>query len=478
MASLLSVVRHNAYYDSVKLMRVSEELSRQPGVLRAAVVMATPLNVELLVADGLAAADATVSPEDVLIAISAQDDTAAENAMARLDDLLRARVLPEDAARLPARTLEEASGRNGANLAVIAVPGPFAALEALAALRRGMHVFLFSDNVPLEAEVHLKSLAAELDLLMMGPDCGTAILGGTGLGFANRVRPGPVGIAGASGTGIQQVCCLLDASGVGIAEAIGTGGRDLSAAVGGSMTIRAARMLDADERVEIIAVISKPADAAIANRLHGELLALSKPVVACLLGETLPGEGNVEYVATLTEVASAICRHLGVRSMESPSDLPLPGSEFGDSIYGLYAGGTLCSEAGRVLDAAGVRHNLIDLGDDEYTRGRAHPIIDTRLRASMLAGLADRHDMGAVLLDVILGDLAHPDPAATLIPAVRDLWERLGTMIPIYVSLIGTQADPQGLDRQREALVQMGIAVFDSNVAASQAAALRVRGET
>jgi FdrA protein len=274
----------------MKLMRVSEALASLSGVVRAAAVMATPLNVDLLADDGLLPPDVQASPEDLLVAVLGEDEASAERALAQVDALLTVQTWPTEgpgyrAGSEPlfqARTLD---GAAGANLAVVAVPGPYAATEALAALRAGLHVFLFSDNVPLEEEVRLKRLAEERDLLMMGPDCGTAIIGGVGLGFANRVERGPVGIVGASGTGIQELCCLLDAAGVGIAQAIGTGGRDLSHAVGGSMTRRAIWALEAEEDVEIIAVISKPPDPAVARRLQGELLNLHKPAVVCLLGD-------------------------------------------------------------------------------------------------------------------------------------------------------------------------------------------------
>jgi FdrA protein len=307
----------------------------------------------------------------------------------------------------------------------------------------------------------------------MGPDCGTAILNGVGLGFANRMQPGPVGIVGASGTGIQQICALLDQANVGIAHAIGTGGRDLSAAVGASMTRRALWMLEGDERVEVIAVISKPADSGVARRLHQELMALHKPVVACLLGETLEDGGTVRYVETLTQVAQVILEQQGRKPASILGELARAEAMGANTprgrVYGLFAGGTLCSEAGRVLDDLEVGHDLVDLGADEYTRGRAHPIIDPRLRASLLAGLKDHDDLGVVLLDVVLGDLAHPNPAGSLLPPITEL-RRTQPDVPVVATLVGTRADPQGLKKQWTALEKAGVSVFISNVAAALAA--------
>lgn len=464
------LVRPKTYVDSVKLMRVSDELSRLPGVERAAASMATPLNLELLAADGLLPPALALSPDDLLITARGVEE-AAEAALAAVDGLLAVRATPSVAAREPAPSLEEAADGSAANLAVIAVPGERAGVEAFAALRAGLHVFLFSDNVPLELEIELKRLAEEQDLLLMGPDCGTALLGGIGLGFANRVRPGPVGIVGASGTGIQQVCTLLDAAGIGVAQAIGTGGRDLSAAVGGSMTRRALRALDADPHVQVLVLLSKPPDRATAERLHHDLDALTTPVVACLLGESLPDTAHVQYVPTLTAAAEAVIARLAPQ----PGAAPLPAATRpGGHVYGYYTGGTLCSESAQLLDRAGVWHQLVDLGDDQYTRGRAHPIIDPRLRTGLLTELAQQPEAGAVLLDVILGDLAHPDPAGVLLPALEAL--RQGSNPEVVAVLIGTAADPQGLERQRQTLESVGVRVYASNAEAAKAAAALVGG--
>lgn len=468
------LIRPNTYHDSIKLMRISEALSALEGVTRAAAMMATPLNRELLADDRLLPAGVEASPDDLLVTVLGEDDEAANRALARIDELLLVRNLTEDVSIRPSlHTMVGSSLTDDGNLAVIAVPGVYAAAEAFAALRAGLHVFLFSDNVSLQDEVRLKRLAAKLDLLMMGPDCGTAILRGVGLGFANRIDAGPVGIVGASGTGIQQVCCLLDDAGIGVAAAIGTGGRDLSAAVGGSMTRRAVAALKTDAAVEVVVVISKPADARVAQRLHHDLTKLRKPSVVCLLGAELEDEGSVRYAATLTETARLVAETVG-GSWSQPDRSRHEGGpgRSGTRVYGLYAGGTLKTEAELVLDAAGVDHTLLDLGADEYTQGRAHPMIDPRLRAAMLTGLATRLDVGAILLDVILGDLAHDDPAGAVVPALAELGAALeGGLPPVAVTLIGARRDPQGLTEQRAKLEAAGAQVFISNEAAAGTAA-------
>ncbi len=439
---------------------------------RAAAVMGTPLNRELLVADGLLPAQVEASPDDLVVAVVAENDELAEHVLESIDDLVRARSeVDGPASAAQALTIAAALKQAPADIAVIAVPGAHAAAEAFAALREGLHVFLFSDNVALRDEVRLKRFAAERDLLMMGPDCGTAILGGIGLGFANRVARGPVGIVGASGTGIQQVCCLLDDAGIGVAAAIGTGSRDLSAAVGGSMTRRTIAAFKTDKTIEIVVVISKPADERAAQRLHKDLLKLRKPSVVCLLGADMDDEGPVHYARDLTDAARLVADIAG-----KPFALPVENgtgaaaAPAGSRVYGLFAGGTLRTEAAQTLDGMGVSNTLLDLGDDEYTRGRAHPMIDPRLRASLLAQLGHNDDLGAVLLDVLLGDLSHDDPAGAIVTAIQTLQAAASDAPPIYVSLIGTRNDIQGLAEQRAKLQACGAHVFASNVAAAQAA--------
>lgn len=457
-------VRPNAYHDSVKLMRVSEDLAALPGVERAAAVMATPLNLELLSDDGLLPPGLDAAPEDLVVAVRGPEE-AVRAALEEIDRLLAPRQMSGEAVQAPVRTIEGAAARWDGNLAVIAVPGQFAAAEAYAALRSGLHVFLFSDNVSIEDEVELKALAIAGNKLMMGPDCGTAIINGVGLGFANRVRRGPVGIVGASGTGIQQVTCLLDAAGIGTAQAIGTGGRDLSTAVGGSMTSQGLQILADAPGVEIIAVISKPADEESSADLRRQMEALNRPIVACLLGETYADSGKVRYARTLTNLAEIVVEELGTDEFPWREREIAPDRERdGKKVVGLYAGGTLRSEAGQILDGMKRPHELVDLGADEYTRGRAHPIIDPRLRTGMIEGLQGRNDVGALLVDIILGDLAHPDPAGALLPAID------GLGIPVVAVLVGAEGDLQGLERQRSLLEGAGVSVFMSNSYAARAA--------
>jgi FdrA protein len=366
---------------------------------------------------------------------------------------------------------------------LVSVPGRHAYVEAAAALRSGRHVMVFSDGVDVDAEVALKREAAAAGLLVMGPDCGTAILGGVGLGFANVVVPGPVALVAASGTGAQQLCCLLDGAGIGVRHVVGVGGRDLSAAVGGASTLPALAALDAQPDVDVIAVVSKPSDPAVAEAVASAAAACRTPVVLAPVG---PGQPTLTDAAA--EVARALGRPFPAPAIWTPSaESSVPGSDRRPGpLLGLFSGGTNCAEALAVLehrlgpvrsnihhdpgrrigpdDPTDGGHALLDLGDDELTAGRPHPMIDPSAVAERIAGAAP----GVLLLDVVLGHGAHPDPAAVIGPALAAAVDA-GTAA--VVTLIGAAGDPQGLERQARALVGTGARVHRSNAQAAEAAA-------
>ena len=434
------IVRHGAYYDSVTLMLVSRAAAGEGEDV--AVGMATPLNLALLADQGFAVEDG-LGPNDLVIAIRAADEEAIEAAMAAVDRELAAKGAPSAPAERPAARSLAAAARRDPDLSVafLSIPGDHVAHEAAAALEAGLHVFCFSDGVSVEVEAALKRRALERDLLFMGADCGTAIIDGVGLGFANAVERGPVGIVGASGTGIQEVCCLLDAAGVGVSHAIGVGGRDLSADVGGLMFRRALELLAHDDGTRAIVAISKPPDPDVAGAIEEAAAAAGKPVV---LG----------FGLTLEEAAARAAEHVGAALPAFAETLrrpPTPGD-----VRGLYSGGTLCGEAARIVG----RGTFTDLGDDEYTQGRAHPMIDQSLRLEHLAAAREP----VVLLDVVLGYGAHPDPAGELAPVVADLDRH------VIVALCGAAGDPQGLDEQRAKLEEAGAVVTRSNAHAARLA--------
>ncbi len=466
-------LRPGAYADSVTLLQVSRDVAALPGVRAAQVAMATPLNLEVLADMGFDVPEST--PNDLVVALDV-DEASLDAALAAVASAMAGRRDRSTGEReVPARTARSAL-RSGADLVLVSVPGASATVEAMDALDAGADVMIFSDNVPLAEEVALKRAASARGLLVMGPDCGTAVVGGLGLGFANVVRPGPVGIVAASGTGCQQLLCLLDAAGVGVAAALGVGGRDLSAEVGGLSTREALRRLDEDPAVEHIVVVSKPPAGAVADDLRRYAGTLATPVRFALLGA-----GQPDLTSACEDLLGEL---LPGREPAWPSWGQATPAASG-LLRGLFVGGTLCDEAMLIaserlgpirsnipltpelaLDGsltAGT-HTMVDFGDDALTQGRAHPMIDPTLRLDQLARAAADPATGVLLLDVVLGHGAEPDPAGLLAPAIRAVGQ------PVVVACVGTEADPQGLQRQASALAEAGAEVYLSNAQATRRA--------
>jgi FdrA protein len=486
-------VRRGSYHDSVALMQVSRATQDVDGVEAALVAMATELNLDFLGPMGFDT-DVDAGPNDLLVALRARDDDALAAGLAAVDAALAGSTRDGGGAfgeAAPPRTTAAALRRSDAPLVLVSTPGEHAAAEAYDALHAGANVMIFSDNVPVDAEVALKRLAADRGLLVMGPDCGTAMVAGVGLGFANAVRPGPVGIVAASGTGAQQLTCLLDDAGVGTSHVLGVGGRDLKAEVGGLATLQAMAALDQDPATELIVVLSKPPAESVAAAVREAADGLTTPVVLGLLG---PGRPD------LTALAATVVERLGSERLGSERraptvwDAPDPRQPRAGRLVGLFSGGTLATEAMVVaserigpirsnvpldpawaLDGdADTPHEVLDLGEDEFTRGRPHPMIDPTLRLERITALGD--DTAVLLLDVVLGHGAHDDPAADLAPAIADLRERTGASV--VVSLCGAQGDPQGRDRQAERLRDAGASVHLSNADAARTAAALIDGGT
>lgn len=446
MSAEVVLVRKGAYYDSVQLMRVSRALTGTPGVEAAMVAMATDLNVSVIRDLGFAVPEA--GPGDLLIAIRAGDP---EAAVAEADRQLTTLQRPGAVTEQPPLTTRSAAVREPADLVLVSVPGEHAFCEAYDAVVAGLPVMIFSDGVPAAQERWLKELAEERGVLVMGPDCGTASIGGVGLGFANVLSPGPVGVVAASGTGAQQVTSLLDWADVGVSHILGVGGRDLSAEVGGLSTLRALRLLDEDPATELIVLISKPPDPEVARAVEEAVTGLRTPVVPALLPAPDSGASGG---ANLTKATERALRVLGRPVPEWPSWAAAPQTPR-KTLKGIYSGGTLSLEAAAVAGQG----DIVDYGDDRYTRGRAHPMIDPTLR---LEALARTGETDVVLMDVVLGHGADPDPAAALAPAVAR------TSAAVVVALVGTQGDPQDLHRQAAAFRDAGAAVFLSNAQAAR----------
>lgn len=480
-------VRPGGYYDSIVLMQLQAALADLPGVEDAGAVMATPENRALLEASGLMSDVAVeAGPADLLVVVRAETDDAATDALSRVDGLLvRGGTGGGDDYR--PRSLESALKiLPEARWALVSTPGRFAAGVAREALDRGLNLFLYSDNVTVEDEVALKRKAAADGRLVMGPDCGTALIAGIGFGFANRVRRGSIGLVGASGTGLQAISSHVHALGGGVSHAIGTGGRDLAEEVGALTARQGLDLLARDPGTEVIVLVSKPPVPSVARSVLGAARGTGKPVIVHFLGFAPPARriGSLYFATSLPEaawMAVDLAKSAGavVDAEKNPRGED-GGASAGGYLRGLFAGGTLASESLlalknfldplhsnmkgdtiRPLEAVSRSefHTILDLGADEYTVGRLHPMIDNDMRVRRIAQEAADPEVGLILLDLVLGDGAHPDPARELAPAIAEA--RRSRDLEFVVVVVGTDEDPQDLASQVAALEGSGALVFE-----------------
>jgi FdrA protein len=473
---LVHEIRHGTYADSIVLMQLQSALAAQPEVADAGVVMATEANLDLLRANGLLPGSVHgVQPDDLLIVVKAASDEAGTEALARVDQLMERQASGEEQEFRPKSIRSAWRLLPEARWVLVSVPGRYAAQVGREALEADRHVFLYSDNVALGEETSLKAEARKRGRLVMGPDCGTAIVGGVGLGFANRVRRGPIGIVAAAGTGLQTVADRIHSLGSGISHGLGTGGRDLSAEVGGATALQALDLLARDGETRVLVIISKPPAPAVAARVVGAARACGKPVVVSFSGLTPPVErvGNLQFARGLDDAA----RRAVELAEEGAS--PESGEQIEGFLRGLFSGGTLALEIlhgvqvfldplHSNLVVSGVEpvadpgrseaHTLLDLGADEFTVGRPHPMIDQDLRIRRLKQEAADPEVGMVLLDVVLGEGSHADPAGELAPAVSEALAR--DDLEVVALVVGTDEDPQDLEKQVGALEEAGAKVF------------------
>ena len=483
MSAIRNAVRRSTYLDSIVLMRISRQVAALPGVEEAGLVIGTPANKEILrEARILGREGDKAEPGDLILALRAKDGVAAEAALAEAKRLLdQPAVSGTSSSQYACRSIRGAiQHMPDANLALISVPGHFAAAEARKALALALHVMIFSDNVPIDDEVALKREARALRRFVMGPDCGTAIIGGMPLGFANVVPLGAIGIIGASGTGIQEVSCLIARAGGGISHAIGTGGRDLTAEVGATTTLMVIDALDADATTKHVVLISKPPAASVTKLVLERVARSPKSFTICFLGAAdLAMPANARCALTLKAAAELA---MGAAITSEPAQPPVLGSLPGRLVRGLFAGGTLCAEAQIVFTQAGLPvasnvpapgaspvtdargcHLMIDLGADEFTRGRPHPMIEPAVRDRSLAEALADADVGVILLDIVLGYGAHADPAGHLASVLVGRDRR-----PLILACVtGTDRDPQSRTAQVRKLTEAGVMVAQSNADAA-----------
>ena len=509
-----TLVKKNLYFDSVSLMKISSRISALPGVKEAIVGMGTELNKELLQNMGILDAEMEkAEPNDLLIGILAETDETIEKALVEVEKSFGKKNKPagDNAGNAAAfggvgkfQTIQQIADLNEAyNLAVVSVPGLYAARECKIALKNKMHVFLFSDNVTVEEEIELKTLAMDKGLLMMGPDCGTAIINGVPLGFANRVRKGNIGIVAASGTGLQHITTLVDHLGAGISQAIGTGGRDLSEKVGGKTMFAALDALKDDPDTKVVVILSKPPAPAVANKVLDKAKSLGKPVVLCLFGQDkIEGLGGITQCFDIEETAEkAVSLSLGKKveftdaymkrdAADEFLQTRFPGQKY---LRGIFGGGTLCDEAmitfrrnnitfrsnipisenERLTDVHKSEGNtFIDMGDDYFTKGKPHPMIDPSLRNKRIVQDALEPDTAAIMLDFVLGHGSHHDPVGVALEAVKEAKAAYKNRKIIWLaSVVGTKGDPQDYRGQIDKLLEAGFIVSESNVRLARLAA-------
>jgi FdrA protein len=497
---LHAVLIKGMFQDSVTLMLLSRDLSATAGVNRVSVMMGTPANKAVFRETGLwHEAFAAATPNDLCVVVDSDSGDAliAGTMAAQVKERLAEFARGGRKAGYPvARSWRRARALlPEANVALISIAGHYAFEPARQALVDGCHVMIFSDNVSLEQELELKTLARARGLLVMGPDCGTAIIDGAPLAFANRIPAGPIAVIGASGSGIQELTSQIARLGGGITHALGLGGRDLSECIGGISALTALDFVARDRASRVVAFVSKPPAPAVKARILEAMQGLGKPVVALFLGERAARRdiGDVHLVRTLDE-AAALAFELARMDAHACA---LPGVA-ARGICGLYAGGTLAAEAALLLaEALALAHSttqaahgdgymlrahghwIVDLGDDVYTRGRPHPMIDPSLRNEMILGLSDDPAIGVLLLDVVLGYGAHSDPAGEVARSVAALRAARGEASPLIViaTLTGTAGDPQDRGAQAARLEEAGIVIADSARAAVLLAARAVAVE-
>lgn len=508
-----NIIKKNTYYDSVTLMMISSKIASLEGIADATVMMATDYNKKLMTDSGLLLSEnAGISANDLVIALKTDEEAKIAEAVSIIEDELQKKNDTAQEGDLRAKTLGTALKRlPGANFTVISVPGRYAKNEAMKALENDLHILLFSDNVSIEEEIELKDKAIEKGLLMMGPDCGTAIINGVALGFANVVNRGKIGMIAAAGTGLQEVTCLVSRLGEGISQALGTGGRDVKEAIGGRMMLMGLEALAQDNETEIIVIISKPPHKSVMEKIFKFIEKVNKPVVTCFVGGSPISieKDTVVQTFTLEDAAYAAVNIAKGRKIESiiftdnSKDLKdiveeqskklLENQKY---IRGLYSGGTLCSEAmvlmndymediysntpltdkGLLEDIENSKKNtILDLGDDYFTNGRPHPMIDPRLRIERMKKEALDLETAVVLFDVVLGYGSNEDMAEALIPTIEEVNNILakeGKSVSFVASVCGTDDDIQSRKAQIEKLEKAGVIVMPSNAQAVRLAIL------
>ncbi len=493
----------NRYFDSVFLMQVASRITEEPGIKQVAALMGTEKNIGLLAEIYFIAPEIiSASPNDLVLALIGDDPATIKQVLENVDVWLTRK--PSSVDQSVSHSFHGALSRqNISNLAVISIPGEYASKEAMTAMEAGLNAFIFSSNVPIEEELELKEFAKERGLIVMGPDAGTSIIAGAGIGFANAVRKGNIGVIGSSGTGLQEFTSLVHQSGLGISHAIGTGSNDLSNTIGGISTFIALNALEADPDTKVITVISKPPGDKTLTLLIERLNGCTKPIITCFLGlDELPAGIDINFSSTTTMYAAAVLAINAVRGESKLDDnteefkMLLEKEKAGISlqqkyIRGIFAGGTFTYQAQQILRSGEIvaysnspirgmkkmadpykseEHTLVDMGDELFTDGRLHPMIDSTLRRERILEEAQDPEMAILLLDFILGYNSSVGPVGDLIDAIKEAKENAlsqGGYLPVIASVTGTDDDPQDMQTQIRVLEDSGVIVFPSSAHAA-----------
>lgn len=510
---LCTDIRKNTYYDSVALMLITKEIKKMQGIKEVIVGMATDLNKELCANLNLSNEDIVqLTPNDFFIAAASEGENVIEKIVKKVDELLNSKK-DESEIEIKARTLGAAVKQlQGANMAIISLPGKYAAEEASKALHNGLHVMLFSDNVTVEEEIELKKLGRDKGLLVMGPDCGTAIINGIPLCFANVINKGDIGIVGASGTGTQEVTVIIDKLGGGVSQVIGTGGRDLKSEVGGIMMIEGFKALIDDPTTKVIVLISKPPAKEVAEKILAMVKSTEKPVIVNFIG----GDRNqIEKSGAYACISLEDAAHKAVSLSKGKAPYDFDGFDPEEAkvdeivnkeaakihssqkyLRALYTGGTLADEAMKLLGKEGysiysniplspefrlqniqrsIKHTCLDLGDDDFTLGKPHPMIDPVGRIERLPKEAEDEEVAVILMDFVIGYGSNMDPAGEMLPYIveaKKQMESKGKYLSVIGYICGTEKDPQNFNQQREKLLDAGVILMPSNAQAVRLTAM------
>lgn len=488
---LKNLIISNKYYDSATLMLLTNQIKENLNLKtnEISVMMGTEMNKKIMEnSDLLNEIGKGANSGDILIGIKSALDN--QKILNMVDSLLNQEIDNKNSEQLEINSVDDGiKNYKDTNFAVVSLPGSYAAREVKKLLKAKKHVLLFSDNIDIKDEIELKDLAIENDLLMMGPDCGTAIIKGVGLGFSNRVNKGSIGIVAASGTGLQEVATIISNNSGGISYAFGTGGRDIKESVGGRMMLYCLDLLIKDEETETIVIVSKPPSKNVIEKIINKVKNIKKPVVACFLGEDISvlQSTNIVLCETLEETAIKVLELNGIKysdSFDMDKILKMISSDKKNGyIRGVYCGGTLAYEALLMLEKQNIEiysnlskceerrlkvndkslyNTILDMGEDEYTVGKPHPMINSSSRNEQLLKEAEDESVGIIIADIELGYGANDFAADELGETIKQIKTMRSDLVFIVV-ICGSKQDYQDYNLKKNLLIMSGAIVVNSN---------------